>query len=447
VESKKPVAAIESLVARQGGTDAWPRDLALSADRTRLAICWDSGGLTVYDLANLAEPAVVETLPQERGNQVCFVTNERLAVGSTYGVGHLWTLGRSEPDLDLQGHRDKICSIAVAPDGKRIATAARDGGVRIWPLDEITNGKELARFQKPVRRLLASPVGDELALFVDDSAGLAVVRLGSDEVQTLPLDGEAKSLAYVAGGRQLAVAIENAVVVFERPSGMPVWQWTWPEPKIIRGIQELRGVGDLLIVRGDHKLTALTIKNPTVEWKREFSDGLWGLASSPDQRCVYVGDQLVQIHEVRAADGVIKRVLKGPTSPANEIEISPDGRLLLSAYSNRQNRLWDRTRGTLLRNLATAEDSLGTMRFVSGGRTVMARHDRFFLGFWHVASGQRLVSTGPWGTYNVQWDLSRDGRTAYLAVSTDNEAVVRTLDLDQPHPITTAAQIDPPRPD
>jgi WD40 repeat protein len=48
----------------------------------------------------------------------------------------------SRPRATLRGHTDEVYSLAFAPDGKLLASAGRDGTVRLW---ELPAGKEVAR--------------------------------------------------------------------------------------------------------------------------------------------------------------------------------------------------------------------------------------------------------------------------------------------------------------
>ena len=51
------------------------------------------------------------------------------------------------PKQTLNGHNDWVYSIALAPDGKSVASGSWDGEVRLWTLPE----------GKPIRTILAAP--------------------------------------------------------------------------------------------------------------------------------------------------------------------------------------------------------------------------------------------------------------------------------------------------
>jgi serine/threonine protein kinase/DNA-binding beta-propeller fold protein YncE len=449
--SQQPVASVVVEQKDLQGTAIWPRDIELSADRSQMAVCWDEGGLMVYDLADLSQPALIHSLPQETCNQVAFLSNTRLAVASAYGTGHIWTLGNSTPDRTLRGHRDKIVSISATLDDGRVATASIDGSVRLWPADLDDGSQTIIEVEGNCDDLKLSPTAQEIALELAEPSRLAVVRLDTREVQTKHsgLTGAPRAVAYLAGGLQLAVAGEESVLIYERPSGVLVWRWTPPtQSPASKAFEELRSAGKFLVVKGAHGISVLDLTKQALAWQRQFNEGLWGVAVSPDDQLVYVGDQLGKIRALRISDGSTAQTLQGPVSPVNDIAISSSGRLLLSAARNREIGLWDRVPGTAVRRFASDEDVLGFPHFTFDEKTVIARHNQFHLGFWHVSSGQRLMTTGPWGDRVLRWDLSPDGRKAYLAVQHAGRTSVRMLALDPQAPAhATAAQSDPVHPD
>src|SRR5205814_740228 len=47
----------------------------------------------------------------------------------------LWDLGSGMERRRLRGARDNLVSVALTPDGRKVAAGARDGTVHLWTLD------------------------------------------------------------------------------------------------------------------------------------------------------------------------------------------------------------------------------------------------------------------------------------------------------------------------
>jgi cytochrome c len=59
-----------------------------------------------------------------------------MATGGADAKIAIWTSGRQQPDQVLEGHRAPIVSLAVSPDGAKLASASWDHTVRVWSLTD-----------------------------------------------------------------------------------------------------------------------------------------------------------------------------------------------------------------------------------------------------------------------------------------------------------------------
>jgi WD40 repeat protein len=127
-------------------------------------------------------------------------TGSNLAVASgaagKSGVVRIYFIPRSglpsnRPDAVLNGHKDVILALAFSPDGNTLATAGRDGGVKLW---DVNNGKERRALRDagdPVSALAFSPDGKQLAVGRSDGA-LVLFDEATGKVQFEPLPARPK---------------------------------------------------------------------------------------------------------------------------------------------------------------------------------------------------------------------------------------------------------------
>jgi len=67
-------------------------------------------------------------------NAVAFLRDGRMVTAGADARIAIWTVGRQEPDMVLEGHLGPIVSLAVSPDGTKLASASWDHTVRVWAI-------------------------------------------------------------------------------------------------------------------------------------------------------------------------------------------------------------------------------------------------------------------------------------------------------------------------
>ncbi len=112
----------------------------------------------------------------------------RLAVAEIAGSGSVWDVASGERVATLTGHTGDVSDVVFSPDGDSIATAGADGTVRLWTTESGNEVLALYGHADPVWSVDFGPDGDRLvstgggvarvwALDVDDLIGIAEDRL------------------------------------------------------------------------------------------------------------------------------------------------------------------------------------------------------------------------------------------------------------------------------
>jgi RNA polymerase sigma factor (sigma-70 family) len=238
-------------------------------------------------------------------------------------------IGRVDRTVNGRQRYVILTALAMAPDGRTFAVGCRDeppSPAPFW-LCDATTGERLREFA------------------------------GHDK--------QVQSLAFLAGGRQLASFGDDGVVrVWDTATGAKLRELTGP----------------------DRKLTSLAVS----------ADGLTiatGAAARDGTAAVYLWD---------AMTGQLRRTLAGHTADVKAVAFAPDGRTLASG-GNAIVRLWDTASGRELRQfhghpkegLNGFRHFLHTLAFSPDGRTLAAVGTDWTARVWSVATGQSLDTVAP----------------------------------------------------
>jgi len=245
----------------------------------------------------------------------------------------VWAEGLSEPK-----------SIALRPDGQRIAAGTADGTVLLWDV----NGNLLQTLEtgQPVVSMSFSVDGTKLvaasaarANIPDDDAKLIV--FGPPLPPQTPQPGNELVLH-----QQVSSDIGVSAVRFDREGRN---FWTSHE---------------------NGQLQSWPSAAPTFVQRFNHGGPVYSVAVSRDGSVIASGstDQTVRLWDVRL--GQQRAQMAGHTGPVHALAFTPDESLVVSASADRTIRLWDVTGGRQLKQLTTTEETMYAVAVHPNGQSV-----------------------------------------------------------------------------
>ena len=107
--------------------------------------------------------------------------------------------------------------------------------------------------------------------------------------------------------------------------------------------------------------------------------------------------------------------LSGHTSDLTDAEFSPDGKLVLTASSDKTAKIWDAHSGALLQTLAGHNAGLKTARFSPDGSRALTASQDTTAKIWDVKTGKLLLTLAGHTDPLEDAEFSRDGKFVVTA--------------------------------
>jgi WD40 repeat protein len=281
---------------------------------------------------------------------------KRLITGGLEGKVLVWSVDSGKRLTTLLGHKREVYSVAISGDGRTIASGGHDQTVRLWDAGSGEAKRVLSGHNSKVGMVAFSPDGKTLAS-ADWSGAVKLWDVSSGEPKrTLSAaDSGIYGLAFAPDGEILAAGLSSGrVQVWNTATGEPYATVEAREPDAGRragGIYGLAFLPDGKRLAIGHSDGATTIWDVAAEREtavfqtepdpNDKPSPVLAVAYAPD------GKRIVSLHadrSVRFRDsqtGALQELLKGQDAEIACLALSPDGKLLATAGTDKVVTVWD----------------------------------------------------------------------------------------------------------
>jgi WD40 repeat protein len=306
------------------------------------------------------------------------------------------------PLVTFLGHDGAITDLIYSPDGSLIATASKDGNIRIWGASDGSVIRTLSGHGGGVNSIAFSPDGAMLVSGSDDrTAKLWNLADGSVERTLVPLmESRVMEVEFSPDGSLVALGGNRCVVELRRASSgilsrtiVPVgcapgnpggsvefWGLEFNQD----GSRVLTGDGRPCCGGGILQWTESANYTPP-EVLKTGNVVVRDMALSPDGSEIALA--LVGLSDfwlLDASTGNVKTVLTDHVFRVNDVEYSPDGSLLASASNDTGIGIWRAADGALLQMLHEHRLQATSIAFSPDGRNLATGSQEGEIHIWNI---------------------------------------------------------------
>jgi WD40 repeat protein/serine/threonine protein kinase len=288
----------------------------------------------------------------------------------------------------LTGHDGRIRAVAITADGARAISAAADGTLKLWDLEQGTELLTLAGHAAAIRAVAITAEG-ACAISASDDATLKVWDLArGGEVLTLAgHEAAIRAMACTSDGRRAVSGSLDGI--------LKLWDLE-------------RGIELCSLAAHDRKIRAVAVT----------ADGTRALSSAEDGA--------LKLWDLER--GAELSTMVGHEAWVNAAALTPDGKRAISASSDRTVKVWDLERGALLRTLAGHESWVWSVAVTAdGARVISASKDRT-LKLWDLEQGAELRTLAGHDFWVWAVAVTADGKRA---ISASRDRTLKLWDLEQ----------------
>jgi len=410
-----------------------PFGVAISADDANVLSVGSDGAVRRWDADSLNELPLFyhgEPVANSAGAVITVSADGApIASGTFAGAIYLWDAASGSVVGSLSGHGGAVTALAFSPSGNHLASAGRDGKVRIWDTTtlEAVHTLELAT---PLS-LCYSPDGERLAIGCSDN------RVHIMDTNTCQI-GLVAGQETASGATAVAFSPDGSLIAFGS-SDESVWLVDPSSGRVVRRFTGHRGLVTSVAFTRDGRFILSTGFDGTIRvWRRTgglvetllgHTAAIRAIAMSRDGSFFATGsdDETIKLWDSAS----LGRKLRFDISLAADMAVSPEGTTVAVATGSGAMRVFDFQTQSTATEWSVSNERLTAIAYSREGDRICVASASGELQVRDSESGAVLVSTEVNAGVPTSVRFSPDGERILVTYSESDVRMYETEGLEE----------------
>jgi len=336
---------------------------------------------------------------------------KRLASGSGDTTVRFWDISTQLPEFTCKAHSNWVLCVAWSPDAKKVVSGSLDATLQLWdPVNGKANGSPMKLHTKWITSIVWEPfhLNPKCNRFASASKDGSVRIWNSDTKRCeLSLSHHTDVVTCVKWGG------EGLIYTASRDRTIKVWDAK--DGKLCRTLEGHGHWVNTMALNTDYALRTGPFNeegkiSEDLEEAQKFALKKYQAARGNQTEKLISGsdDFTLFLWEPEVNKKPIAR-LTGHQQLVNQVNFSPDGRLLASASFDKSVKLWDGKTGKFLKSLRGHVGAVYQVTWSHDSRLLLSGSKDSTLKVWDISSGKLLFDLPGHAdeVYSVDW--SPDG--------------------------------------
>jgi WD40 repeat protein len=404
--------------------------VVITADGKKVVSCSRDGTVKVW---NLLTGQLIGSFEEHKGGVYTLqITPDETRVISSGqdNTIKIWDLATGLPMLSIE---DKVNALDVTPDGTKIVAGSADGVIKIW---DLTSGILIQTLGQNLGYIGSVNVTqDGKIIILASSGGLCIFELDTGcLIKSFNCNG---NRAVISKDGMFAITIVNMSVyggtaqLWDLKSG--VFSRTFIEKSGNMVVAIITPDGKRIVSVSGHELVTRDLFSNEIIDKFNVGDDVIGanaLEVTPGgDRFVSVYRYRLKIRDLRT--GSILVTIADHSSEITVAKITPDGRHVVTGYSNGKIVLWNIITGELFCNFDGRNGEVRSLAMTPDGRCIISGHDDGTIMLWNYASRRSVLTIHSNGCVSAI-AVTPDG---HYIVACSEDGTIAVWQLKNGHPV------------